>query len=500
MAASTRATLVRVSASSPIAVLDPLITLLEELGRPYRTATTHPPHIIASEVYLLKLIADCCFANWQTIREPAFDTIGLGAHFRGGQKLPKPLPNTLVTRIFDSVKIFLDPIPEDYVLPPRHLVFEAHDVLDDVPTAPDMASRTGSSNSSSEELRDLSDRLPLSMSNEIGQLARIVVAYVSAGNWTASFDYLRTTIYRVRNVAAGHTAMQPILANVQEERHALGVLQFLAFLWVDSQKLVAVIQELTSNFLHLRKSYQTVIAVSTPGLIIGWTLRYSDEYASLHNGRRKLDSSIDTLFDMSLTLADNSKRRTCLHQFQCVLLCLMPDVFEVAGNFRDAKTGSLAKKVSYLEGLQKGFHNRSDTIIQCFVAFVRNGPIIGLNSDCAIVSYAMDIQDEVRDAVFRKSSTNPALSMFDQDLITCTFICLAEANIEDSIEPLVQICLQPNAPQTFKIALVQSCTFFAKRATPDRYSSLFGSSVGYIQNQFKVRLSSCVMLYYGANT
>ncbi|KXJ96548.1 GTPase-activator protein for ras-like GTPase [Microdochium bolleyi] len=492
VAATTRATLVRVSATSPVAVLEPLVSLLEDLGRPYKGPTTHPAHILASEIYLLKLIADCCLSNWQSIREPGFDTIGLGAHFRGGQKLPKPLPNLLVTRIFDYIRMFMDPIPDDYVLPARYLVFEAHDVLDPIPSASGFASRAGSSNSSTEELRDFGDRLPPSISGEVGQLVRTIVAYISAGNWAASFDYLRNTIYRIRNVAAAHAGMQPMLTNTaQEERYPLGVLQLLAFFWVDSQKLVAVIQELSSNFLHLRKSYQTVIAIATPGLIASWMLRYSDEYASLHNGRRKLDSSVDTLFDMSLTLTDNSKRRTCLHQFQCTLLSLMPDVFEVAGNFRDAKTGSLTKKVGYLEGLQKGFHNRSDTVIQCFVGFVRNAPVIGLNSDCAIVSYALDIQDEVRDAVFRKSSTNPAQSMFDQDLITCTFICLAESNVDESIEPLVQICLQPNAPQTFKIALVQSCTYFAKRATSERYRTLFAGSVAFIQNQFK---ASCNLL------
>ena len=59
-----RSTLVDLSKASIGIILESLVGLLEELARPYSAVSDHPSHVLSSELFVLRLAADCCSANW----------------------------------------------------------------------------------------------------------------------------------------------------------------------------------------------------------------------------------------------------------------------------------------------------------------------------------------------------------------------------------------------------------------------------------------------------
>ncbi|KAI1382753.1 GTPase [Hypoxylon trugodes] len=491
VAVITRATLVKISATSVAAVLEPLISLLEDLGRPYKTFASHPPHILLSEVYVLSLAADCCSAHWETLRNADPDSALEAPGPR--PKSPEPLEDDLVARIFKLFKHLIDPLPDGYTLPAKTILDEksAREVFDARFGEP--VSRAASS-SGSDDSRDTKG-LKNDVAEDIEPHIKIIIEFVTASSWPASFEYVRNVIYGIR--ATTSSQVVPTLAMAEEEKTSLVILRFISYMWVDGQKLGLLIQELCSSFLHFRKAYQNTVAIIAPLLITGWIERYPEEFVGLHVQHRKLDGGPDTLFDMTQTISDSGKRRSMLYPFQTTLLMLIPDVFEVASNLREAKTGGMAKKVAFLENLRKALRNKNDAAGYCLVSLLRAVRHFDDDADATIVSYAMDVQDEVRDAVFRRYHPNGDGGLFDQDLATAAFISLTHLNFEGSVESLTQSCLNSSAPHTFKVALIQACSYFARQPNAEEYRRLFTEAAGYIQSRLKAMSAISADLYIG---
>ncbi|KAG6037539.1 hypothetical protein E4U41_005005 [Claviceps citrina] len=227
-------------------------------------------------------------------------------------------------------------------------------------------------------------------------------------------------------------------------------------------KLGLIIQEICSSYLHLRKPYQGTIAVVFPLLVSRWMDRFPHEFVRLHSGYNKLDGGADILFDMTHTGVDNSRRKSVLYPMQITLLLLLPDVFEVASNLRDAKSNNLVKKVSFLNSLRKALRNGNERAAYCLVALLRAARHFEAESDSALVSYAMDVQDEIKDSVFGLSHADNSILIFDQDMIAGAFVCLARLDPDSGVETLTKTCVSPVAPDNFKIAIseyVKSSSF-----------------------------------------
>ena len=189
---------------------------------------------------------------------------------------------------------------------------------------------------------------------------------------------------------------------------------------------------------------------------------------------------------MTNTMFDSGRRKGLLYPFQISLLLLLPDVFEVASNMRDVKSSSISKKVSFLEMLRKALKNRNETAVYCLTSVLRVARHFNLDSDAAILSYALDVQEEVREAVFRNPSTGIDTSNIDGSLMTATFVSLTHLNFEHSVTSLSRLCLAPNAAQSFKLTVISSCSHFARQSNSEDYKLLYAKVADFIRAQIKV--------------
>jgi neurofibromin 1 len=511
----TRATLVGVSTSSVGVVIEALIQLLEELSRPYKGILAHPIHILHSELYIIELVAECCSTHWASVNahpgalgEDGQDSESEGSASQNGSKRgrtepthdrgrrasrnkllerdvpPDPLDDDLVRRLIDVLKLFSRPLSDSYVLPAANILDDVFKgvVTRDITSSPDItaaASGTLNDNEVSKLLQENSDT--------IDSYIRSIVEYVSFSNWSRILEYVKVAL-RTSHPVAGSTGQNNTLTD--DDRNALITLRFISSLWVDSRKLSVVIQELCGSFLHLRKAYQTTVAIVLPLLINRWLERNPEEFIDLHTMHKRLDGGAETLFDMSNTMFDGARRKALLFPFQTCLLFLLPDVFEVASNMRDVKSSSMSKKVSFLEMLRKTLRNRNETAIYCLTSVLRVARHFTLDSDAALLSYALDVQEEVREAVFRRNTVGVDASVIDSSLMTAAFVSLAHLNFESCVDNLAQICLAPNSPQDFKIAVISACSHFARQSNAEDYQPLFSKVAEFIRSQLRVCDSS----------
>ena len=444
--------------------------------------TLHPPHVLLSELYTLELIADCCASHWKIDGQDAPER-RLSSRQRAQLPVPEPLDDTIVGRIFEIIKLLFEPLPEGYMLPAETLLDEspskriARQILDE-------SSRSPLSTPSEEQVE--SSRLLRTHAAAIESHVTIIVEYITASSWSASFDYFRSVVYGARTPVSSQNPQVPNPTATEEERTSLVILRVVSCFWVDSQRLNFMIQEFCSSFLHFRKSFQNTVAIVAPLLITRWLDRHPEEFVQLHTMQKRRDTGPDTLFDMTQTVVDNARRRALLYPLQTTLLFLLPDVFEVASNLREAKSGSVTKKVGFLDNLRKALRNRNEQAAYCLVSLLRVARHFDAESDSALMSYAMDVQDEVRDAVFRRFAPGAEGVLFEQDVMTAAFVSLAHLNFESCLSSS-QSCLAPSAPHSFKISVIQSCSYFARLPNRDKYQQLFSASSAFIQGQLKVR-------------
>ncbi len=516
--ALTKATLLNISNTSIDAVADALLVLLEELSRPYKTITTHPPHVLHSELYIIQLLADCCSAHWQNV-DFAGSGIGInddrgssspGSHSEQGTKrtpsldekdtnargfeafrhsrqhmstFPKPLDDTLVGRILEAVKQFMNPVAEAYTLP-------ASTILDDGASISSHVYASTFSDSSSTSSGQVGPKNAVKLleekSEDIELASRAILEFISASNWLYVLEHMKSTLRGLRSTYPSQALGSQSGFAAEEDRMALVTLQLVACFWVDGRKLGQVMQEFCGSFLHLRKPFQYTLAIVVPLLITRWLDQNPEEFVQLHVEHKRLDGGADTLFDMTNTMVDSVKWKAALYPFQSALLFLLPDVFQVASNMRDAKSSSMIKKVAFLEGLRKALRNRNPTAAYCLVSLLRVARHFRLDSDAALLSYALDVQDEVREAVFRKFAPGIDSAVFDDNLMTAAFVSLTYLNFETCHQNLAPLCLSANAPQDFKVAYISACCYFARQTNVGTYQLLFSKASSLIRSHLKV--------------
>lgn len=391
--------------------------------------------------------------------------------------MPARLDPPLVSRLFDVLKRLLEPLPESFILP-------AHTILDPTPRRPAQAIRGPAVLLAEPTVPGPDDPREHPVLLEIH--VKVLVEFLTASSWEVSFDYFKTVVYTIRTTQiAQHGSGQPATPT-EEDKAAMVALRLLGFFWVDGQKLGLVIQEICSSFLHFRRIFQSTIAVVLPMVITGWLDRYPHEFVQQHTQHKRLDGGADTLFDMAHALGDGGRRKGALVALQTTLLFLLPDVFEVASNLREAKSNSIIKKTTFLEGLRKALRNRNEQAAYCLVSLLHASRHFEPEDDAALVSFALDIQDEVKDAIFRRPPANTESLTFEQDLLTATFVSLAQLNPSTSSEPLVDACLAPSAPRAFTIAMAQGCSFLARQADARKYDGLFSTTAPFMLNQLQV--------------
>ncbi|KAG9257667.1 uncharacterized protein F5Z01DRAFT_646667 [Emericellopsis atlantica] len=69
--------------------------------------------------------------------------------------------------------------------------------------------------------------------------------------------------------------------------------------------------------------------------------------------------------------------------------------------------------------------------------------------------------------------------------MTAAFVALAHLNLDGSTEPLVESCVARSAPDSFKVAAVQACCYFARQPDNAKYAELFDQLQPFMQSQLE---------------
>jgi neurofibromin 1 len=395
-----------------------------------------------TQTYLVELLADCTAANWDAAdaahREATHDESTTSAfssrRSRRREVDPPPLEDNQARYTMELLlKLTSSPNVEE--------------------TQPEKKGQQA-------EERSL-DGLP-KKPNELDKATFKVIEFLSASNWTLVYQIMRAKLKILRSSA--------------EDLDASG-LQFIAHLSLNQKKLSLVLQEISGSFLPLRKTSQNTLAALLPEAIHRWIDSHPKDFMQLHQSQQRLEGGADVLFDFAGSLTDSVKRRAVIWPLQTALVLLLPEVFVHADLSGSQRGNSLAKKIVFLNNLRQALRQSksADIAASCLITICRAGSLFTNDSDSALLSFALDMQNDMREEIFKKPSPGVPMAedAIERDVLIKAFVSLARLSVDSVVEHLVPRCLDKNSPMSYKITVFAGAAVLASQPRPEQFALLF---------------------------
>jgi len=189
--------------------------------------------------------------------------------------------------------------------------------------------------------------------------------------------------------------------------------------------------------------------------------------------QRRLEGGADVMFDIAANMADSAKKRALLWPLQTSLVLLLPEVFVLASMLGEANRSINAKRVLFLETLRKSLRlpRSSDIAATCLVTICRAASHFAMDSDSAVLSFALDVQNEMREEIFKRHHQEE--TMIDRDVMIKAFVSLCHLSKDQVVENLVPRCLDKSSPISFKISVFAGTAIIAAQDKTEEFAELY---------------------------
>ncbi|KAK6527837.1 Ras GTPase activating protein ira2 [Orbilia ellipsospora] len=450
--ALSQGTLVELSKTHVETVATELVTLIDNIT-PLESTTVRPrppPLVLLSQTFLVELLADCLSAHWDSVNEEEFghnqDQDNTKATPRvsplTARKIrriePPPLNEILARHILDLV-LRLCPSPVTTDEPAV------------APAQPSTTARNGQSSTSSDE----PNYVP--KVSDLDKAVYSIMEFLSASNWPLVFQTLQRVLKQLRHAGS-------------DEFDANGI-QLLAHVWINSKQLSQILSDIYAAFYHIKKPHQQLIAQLLPDTILKWIDTHPQEFINLHLSQRRLEGGADVLFDIVNNMADSGKKKAIFWPMQTALLLLIPEVF-LASMLGETNRNVNAKRVLFLENLKKTLRQRfADIAALCLVTICRAASYFDTNSEIAILSFALDVQNDMKEEIFkRKFDEDTAL---DRDIMVKAFVSLCHLSKDQVVDNLVPRLLDRASHMSYKVAVFTGAAIIASQDRSNGFVTLY---------------------------
>ncbi len=190
-----------------------------------------------------------------------------------------------------------------------------------------------------------------------------------------------------------------------DENIDLSELRLLEWSNVDRNRLSQILQEISTALLHVKRPAQAAIANVLHRAIWNWINVHPAEYEMLVETNRKLDPSVDNLFDVLASISDvgslsNAKRSKTFFPLMAMLLVVSPDTMRklVLGETGTKGSGA-AKKVAFLENCRKGITGNKgfEASVLSYIDFVKASVCLSPSMESSgVKSLVGDIQNDLK--------------------------------------------------------------------------------------------------------
>ncbi|WWC91180.1 uncharacterized protein L201_006121 [Kwoniella dendrophila CBS 6074] len=279
-----------------------------------------------------------------------------------------------------------------------------------------------------------------------------VIFHFSASNWNlvlsrikSKIGYLQTTI---------------------EESADVTEIRLLEWANLTKSRLIQVIQEISSTFLHVRRPAQICIAYALTSGIWNWIEVHPIEYESFITANRKLEGGIEKLWDSAWSLTDagytsaNAARVKAFYPLLGMVLVLMPDTFARLVTSELSRRTSPSSQAAYIDKIKKGAGSPKsiETSALVYTDIFKAGMLISpKHEDTGVRTLCLDNYNDLKHILF-----NSPLSadIHNKDILVQALVVLYRADPETIGSSLFPKLLTSSV-ESNKLVAVKACIIIA---------------------------------------
>ncbi|KAL0094889.1 hypothetical protein F4703DRAFT_1902562 [Phycomyces blakesleeanus] len=290
---------------------------------------------------------------------------------------------------------------------------------------------------------------------EIYKTSSRILFYLSASNWTIMFSKIKSRIL--------------YLSTTADENPDTSEMRFLECSCLNKNRLVIILTEISSSFIHLKKSAQLVIAMVLRRAIWNWIETYPYEFMQLYHQQRRIEGGADSLFDICCSLADTTRKKAVFWPLQTMLLVLCPDLLFAATLPESRNTST--KKTVFFGTLRKSIKGGmlAELAAVCFVDILKASTYVSKDDMALLKNVLPEVDMELKRRLFDMQKPMP----FDSSLINVgtpidhcylmadCIVSMFRLNPLETINSLFSMCTLDRAPTIFKQSSIKAALVLA---------------------------------------
>ncbi|KAF8592239.1 hypothetical protein K439DRAFT_1626245 [Ramaria rubella] len=303
-------------------------------------------------------------------------------------------------------------------------------------------------------------------------LAGKVIYRLSATNWPIVFSRIRNKIHY-------------LAANMSEEGQDIIDLRLVTYSLIDQNRLVQVLQELSSLLVNMKAEAQGAVAVALRTVVWSWIEAFPEEFVEVvTSSRRRLDGQPERVFDLLYQLIDGGNRRLFWPTL-AILVAVSPERLKSA---EAALSGTLKygkKHNNFLEQLHSALTTQSklgETAVLCYNDICRAAFCIPQSvGDTVLRSLAPDLADELKSRLMNPPPPSrpfyDSVEPIDINLYADALVCILRYHPMMALVSVLPLCLEAERSSAVKLCVVRALTILVTEAPKFPWQSALDKSI-----------------------
>ncbi|TFK24729.1 hypothetical protein FA15DRAFT_406917 [Coprinopsis marcescibilis] len=288
---------------------------------------------------------------------------------------------------------------------------------------------------------------PAAVSNLIARYAGRIVFHISAANWGVVLHRLRSKI----RFLGSHPDDGPDAVD----------LQLMASSILDRQRLVNILNDLSSLLVNMGREAQLAVAISLRTAVWHWVDRFTHEFNETVRTRGRTEGAPERVFDLLYSMSIPGKEKVF---WPCLTMLLCITYERISVDFQQSQYGLPKRKEQrfgqeIIRHIQSG-NKLSDVALACAVDVCRVAALLQGQDDVPLRLVAVDLAHEIKGALWNGHSRKAFWDTSDEidvalyaDALVAIFRFLPE---EDSV-PIFAACMEAERSEAVKTCVVRAC-------------------------------------------
>ncbi|TFK43927.1 hypothetical protein BDQ12DRAFT_702865 [Crucibulum laeve] len=297
----------------------------------------------------------------------------------------------------------------------------------------------------------------LAVNRLIAKYAGRIIFHISASNWGVVFNRLRTKIR--------------FIANNSQDNPDIVDLQLMAHSVFDRQRLVQLMNDLSSLLVSMDKEAQSAIVVPMRAAIWNWIDLFPGEFNDAIRTRGRTEGAPERLFDLLYSMNPTGNERIFWPTLS-ILNCMTTDRISADFSQYTIAQKTSRKDVKFGEDVFRhaGTSSKlSEVSLACAVDTCKAAMYVSTGGEVPLRLIAFDVAHEIKGALSNKTIGRKAFWEAEEEIDIALF---AEALValyrflppEDSI-PLFIVCVDPERSEAVKTCAVRACLTLIQEAS-----------------------------------